>query len=171
MSALEADWLGACRRAGEGLRAVLADNPTTQQRVRETGTVGGGGDDTLLIDKWAEDAVFAELDALHAEGHRFCAISEERGTVDYGDPDVRVVVDPIDGSTNAKRGLTHHALSIAVADGPTMADVFFGFVFDFGPGEEWTARRGEGAHLNGAPIDPAPERRLADGRLEMITME
>ena len=40
---------------------------------------------------------------------------------------------------NAKRGLTHHALSIAVADGPTMADVVFGYVYDLGPGEEWCA--------------------------------
>src|SRR3954451_17072683 len=104
MNALEADWLAASRRAGEGLRAVLADNPTTRHRLRETGTVGGGGDDTLMIDKWAEDAVFAELDRLHEEGYRFCAVSEERGIVDYGDSAVRVVIDPIDGSTNANRG-------------------------------------------------------------------
>src|SRR3954468_17996683 len=171
MTALEADWLGACRRAGDGLRAVLADNPTTQHRVRETGTVGGGGDDTLLIDKWAEDAVFAELDALHAEGHRFCAVSEERGVVDYGSSDVRVVVDPIDGSTNAKRGLTHHALSIAVADGPTMADVAFGYVLDLGPSEEWWARRGEGAYLDGQRLDPPPERRTSRGLLELVAIE
>src|SRR5581483_6569192 len=149
MSALEADWLTASRRAAEGLRAVLADNPTTSDRVRETGTTGGGGDQTLLIDEWAEDAVFRELAAVHDQGHRFCAVSEERGTVDFGDSRVRVVVDPIDGSTNAKRGLPHHALSLAVADGPTMADVAFGYVLDLGPGEEWWARRGEGAFLNG----------------------
>src|SRR5689334_13495784 len=154
MSALEADWLGACRRAAEGLRSVLEDNPTTRERVRETGTVGGGGDDTLLIDKWAEDAVFAELDRLHADGHRFCAVSEERGVVDYGDARIRVVIDPIDGSTNAKRGLTHHALSIAVADGPTMGDVAFGYVLDLGPEEEWWARRGEGAWLDGQLLGP-----------------
>jgi myo-inositol-1(or 4)-monophosphatase len=166
-----ADWLGACRAAARGLRAVFADSPTSRERVVETGTRGEGGDRTLIIDAQAEAVVFAELDVLHAAGARFTAISEERGIVDYGGGDVRVVIDPIDGSLNAKRGMTHYALSIAVADGPTMADVFFGFVFDFGPGEEWTARRGEGACLNGAPIDPAPERRLRDGRLEMITME
>ncbi len=170
-TALAADWLGACRAAAQGLREVLADSPTSRERVIETGTRGEGGDRTLIIDAQAEEVVFAQLDLLHAAGVRFQAISEERGVVDYGDEQIRVVIDPIDGSLNAKRGMTHHALSIAVADGPTMADVFFGFVHDFGPTEEWTARRGEGAYLNGARIDPAPERRLADGRLEMITME
>jgi myo-inositol-1(or 4)-monophosphatase len=170
-TALAADWLGACRAAAEGLRKVLAESPTSRERVIETGTRGEGGDRTLIIDAQAEDVVFAQLDLLHDAGARFQAISEERGVVDYGGEEIRVVIDPIDGSLNAKRGMSHHALSIAVADGPTMADVFFGFVFDFGPGEEWTARRGEGAWLDGRLIDPAPERRLGDGRLEMITME
>jgi myo-inositol-1(or 4)-monophosphatase len=170
-SALEADWFGACRRAAEGLRAVLRENPTSRERVIETGTMGEGGDRTLVIDQAAEDAVFAELDRLHAEGNRFCAVSEERGVVDYGDPDVRVVVDPIDGSMNAKRGLTHHALSIAVSNGPTMGDVVFGYVHDLGPEEEWWARRGEGAWLDGERLRPPDERRTQDGRLELVAIE
>src|SRR5262249_2593177 len=63
-----------------------------------------------------------------------------------------VVVDPIDGSLNAKRGIPFFSLSIAVAEGETMGDVVFGFVHDFGSREEWTARRGEGAWLNGEPL-------------------
>jgi myo-inositol-1(or 4)-monophosphatase len=171
-TALAADWLGASRAAARGLREVLREHPTSRERVVETGTRGEGGDRTLVIDERAEDVVFAELDALHAAGARFTAVSEERGIVDYGADDVRVLIDPIDGSLNAKRGMSHYALSIAVADGPTMADVAFGFVYDFGPGEEWSARRGEGAWLDGRRIDaPQPERRLDDGRLEMIAIE
>jgi myo-inositol-1(or 4)-monophosphatase len=170
-SALEADWLGVCRRAGDGLRAVLRDSPTTSERLRETGTTGQGGDRTLLIDQAAEDAVFSELQRLHDDGHRFTAIAEERGVVDFGGEDVRVVIDPIDGSTNAKRGLTHHALSIAVADGPTMADVVFGYVLDLGPEEEWWAHRGDGAFLDGRRLDPPAERRDDEGRLEIVAIE
>src|SRR5690348_5442413 len=169
---LSHDWLGACRRAAEGLRAVLREHPTSTQRVVETGERGEGGDLTLVIDAAAEDAVFTELDRLHADGARFTAVSEERGFVDYGDSDVLVVIDPIDGSMNAKRGLTHHALSVAVSDGPTMADVLFGYVYDLGPGEEWCATRGDGVLLNGAPLAPAPpERRKRDGRLEIVAIE
>jgi myo-inositol-1(or 4)-monophosphatase len=125
-----------------------------------------------VIDSSAERVVLNELDALSAQGYRFAAISEERGEIDYGDRAVRVIVDPIDGSLNAKRGVPHHALSIAVADGETMADVVFAFVYDFGPAEEWWARRGEGAWLNGTQIDPdRHERRVHDGRLEILGIE
>jgi myo-inositol-1(or 4)-monophosphatase len=171
-TALDADWLGACRGAVVGLRDVLQAHPRTRQRAVETGDRGEGGDRTLVIDEGAEHAVFAQLDALHAAGHRFTAVSEERGEVDYGGGGIRVVIDPIDGSLNAKRLLPHYALSIAVADGPTMADVAFAYVFDFGAGEEWTAARGEGAQLDGVPLDPSlPERRAPDGRLELLGIE
>ena len=62
------------------------------------------------------------------------------------------MLDPIDGSINAKRGLPFFSLSVAVAEGGTMGDVVFGYVYDFGTGEEWTAERGGGATLNGAPL-------------------
>jgi myo-inositol-1(or 4)-monophosphatase len=170
--ALTADWLGLCRRAAEALRDVLAEAPSTRQRAVETGDRGEGGDRTLVIDRAAEDAVFALLDELHAGGCRFRVVSEERGEVDYGDPGVLVVVDPIDGSLNAKRDLPHHAISIAVADGPTMADVAFAYVYDYGPGEEWVARRGEGAMLDGEALDPGlGERRNRAGKLEVIGLE
>lgn len=171
-AALSADWLGACRRATQGLRDVLADHPTRGQRLEETGERGEGGDQTLVIDQLAEDHVFAELQALHDAGARFCAVSEERGVVHFGSDDIVVVIDPIDGSTNAKRGLPHIGISIAVADGRTMADVFFGFVADLGTGDEWCARRGEGVWVNGDKISDVPaERRNRYGKLELVAIE
>jgi myo-inositol-1(or 4)-monophosphatase len=170
--ALEYDWLGACRRAAQGLQSVLRDHPTSIERVIETGETGGGGDRTLVIDAEAEDRVFEELERLHDAGARFTVVSEERGNVDFGGDGVLVVVDPIDGSLNAKRGLPHHALSVAVAIGPTMDDVIFGFVHDLGPGEEWRAVLGEGTYVNNRRVDHAPpERHTADGRLELLAVE
>lgn len=165
------DWLGLCRKAARQLGEVLEGHPTTQERAVEAGR-GSGGDRSLVIDRAAEEGVFSLLDDLHAQGHRFAVVSEERGEVDYGDPELRVVIDPIDGSLNAKRDLPHHAISIAVADGPTMADVAFAFVYDYGPGEEWVARRGGGATLDGAALDPGlAERRNPEGRLEVLGIE
>jgi myo-inositol-1(or 4)-monophosphatase len=171
-SALDADWLGACQRAVTGLEQMLAETVSITERAIETGTRGSGGDRTLVIDRCAEDVVLGELEGLRAQGHRFVALSEERGAVDFGDPSVRVIVDPIDGSLNAKRGISHYALSVAVAAGETMSDVVFGFVHDFGPREEWWARRGEGAWLNGVRLDPTlGERRARDGKLEVLGIE
>jgi myo-inositol-1(or 4)-monophosphatase len=171
-SALEADWLGVCRRARAGLDKMLAESPSTEERAVETGSRGSGGDRTLEIDEGAERLVLAELETLRDQGFRFTAFSEERGEIDYGDPGIRVIIDPIDGSLNAKRGIPHHALSVAVADGSTMADVAFAYVYDFGPSEEWWARRGEGAYLDGSQLDrDLPERRGRDGRLEVVGIE
>src|SRR3954452_15311264 len=104
------DWLGACRRSAAAIRDMLAGRPTIAERVKETGTRGEGGDRTLLIDEAAEDVVFAELEQIPDAGARFAAVSEDRGVVGFGDPDRLVVIDPIDGSVNAKRGLPHFAL-------------------------------------------------------------
>jgi myo-inositol-1(or 4)-monophosphatase len=83
-----------------------------------------------------------------------------------------VIIDPIDGSLNAKRDACHYAVSLAVADGDTMADVAFGFVHDFGAREQWWAQRGEGAWRDGVALDPSlPERRSRDGRLELLGIE
>ena len=117
---------------------------------------GEGGDDTTAIDAAAEDAVVARLEALEAD---FVLVSEELGERIFGaGGPMRVVVDPIDGSVNAKRGIPFFSLSLAVADGPTMGDVTFGYVYDFGAREEWVAERGRGATLNGLPLQAPPPK-------------
>jgi myo-inositol-1(or 4)-monophosphatase len=116
--------------------------------------VGVGGDRTLAIDRRSEDIVFAELERLSAKGLEFTAISEERGEVRFGaaDPGALVVIDPLDGSLNARRMLPSFSLSLAVASGPTMADVEVAYVHDFGSDEEYFARRGGGARVNEEPM-------------------
>jgi myo-inositol-1(or 4)-monophosphatase len=161
--ALEADWLALSRRALEGVRTALARYPTSADRGAETGR-GEGGDITLVIDRAAEDAIFAELEAL---GLPLTAISEERGRVELaGGGPVHVVIDPVDGSLNAKRGLPFACVSIAVASGATMDEVQFGYVGELeGPGE-WWARTGEGAFLGDHRLD-----RLSPGPLEVLGLE
>jgi myo-inositol-1(or 4)-monophosphatase len=144
------EWLSACRRMVAAQRELFAEQRGIAARTVYAG-IGEGGDRTLAIDRRCEDIVFAELQRLHAEGHQFTAISEERGEVAFGDPGSakRVIVDPLDGSLNARRMLPTHSLSIAVGEGPTMADIELGYVYDFGASEEYFARRGQGATLDG----------------------
>jgi myo-inositol-1(or 4)-monophosphatase len=152
------DWLELCRAAAAEVEGVLVELPTRAERERVVGA-GEGGDDTTAIDDAAERAVVALLDA---GGIDFALVSEELGhRAARAEGAVTVVLDPIDGSINAKRGIPFFSLSLAVAEGPTMADIVFGFVHDFGSGEEWSAVRGEGARLDGAPLGgPLPKRSI-----------
>jgi myo-inositol-1(or 4)-monophosphatase len=153
------DWLAVCRAATADVRGVLAELPTRSEREPVLAR-GEGGDDTTAIDAAAERVILARFDDLDVT-----IVSEEVGV--RGDGRMRVVVDPIDGSLNAKRGIPFFSLSIAVADGETMGDVDFAYVYDFGSGEEWTARRGEGAFLNGERIGSVKPK----DRIEMIAFE
>lgn len=75
------------------------------------------------------------------------------------------IVDPIDGTTNFVRGLRQSAISVALArDG----QVEYAVVFDPYKNEMFSARRGGGAFLNGAPIRVSGKP-LAEGIFGMGT--
>jgi myo-inositol-1(or 4)-monophosphatase len=167
------DWLDFCRRAAGAARDAVHAYSTTAERGVETGR-GEGGDTAYVIDRAAEDAIFAEIEAL---GVPLLAVSEERGELEIGEGgQVRVVVDPVDGSLNAKRGLPFACVSIAVASGPRMGDVEVGFVAELDPrlsagdepraGRDWWAVKGEGAFRDGEPLPP-----LRPGPLEVLGIE
>jgi myo-inositol-1(or 4)-monophosphatase len=142
------DWLELCRAAGDDVRDALERLPGRASREPVVGA-GLGGDDTTAVDAAAEHVV---VERFRRAGGPFTLVSEELGEKRFGEGGPWIVLDPIDGSNNAKRGLPHFALSVAVAEGPTMGDVVFGYALDLGSGEEWTAWRGEGAFLNGGRL-------------------
>ena len=158
------DWLATCRAAAEDVRGVLDELPTRAEREPVVGA-GEGGDDTVAIDAAAERAIVERLRTTELD---FVLVSEELGEKRFGDGgSTYVVVDPIDGSLNAKRGIPFFSISVAVADGPTMDDVVFGYVYDFGTGEEWTAERGAGARLDGDRLGAVRPKE----RIEILSFE
>ena len=75
-------------------------------------------------------------------------LSEESGAQAWDRP-LRVIVDPIDGSTNLSRGLDPYGPSLCVLDesGPRV-----GLVTNFASGDEYVGVRGSGAWRNGTPL-------------------
>ena len=162
------DWIGLCRRVVGRQRELFRGSGGIAQRTVYEGR-GEGGDMTLELDRRCEDIVFEELERELEGGPSVLAISEERGEVAIGgsEASLRVVIDPIDGSLNVRRTIPSHSLSIAVADGTAMDDVFFGLVHDFGADEEFAAHAGQGATLDGTPL----QTDVPDQGLEVVGVE
>jgi myo-inositol-1(or 4)-monophosphatase len=144
-------WLTVFQGIGKTMRAGIAEFLS-----REGGTVplgrGAGGDKTFPVDRWAEDIVIAGLEEVHRHGEAFTLISEELGIRKFGEGRAVVVVDPIDGSNNAKTGVPLFAVSIALLEGTTLGDLRTGYVMNLPTGDEFRAVKGNGAFKNGKRI-------------------
>jgi len=162
------EWLQVFSRIGQGVRqAVLPLAGTEAGRMPLS--VGAGGDTTIELDRAAEAVVFSELAALVERGEKFSVLSEEAGPRDFGADFPLVLVDPVDGSLNAKQGVPLFGLMLAVLDGPTLEDAVAGLVLNLNTGEEWTAIRKQGARRGGKPF--APMQRSDRGRIELLGLE
>ncbi len=130
------------------LLALLDEAAVAVQKALETfDRWGDGGErpDQYALDQVADSAV---LEVLTLSG--LSVLSEESGLV-QGDTSELVIVDPVDGSTNASRRIPHYCTSLCVVDdkGPSVA-----FVLNLANGERFHAARGEGAFLNGEAMQP-----------------
>jgi myo-inositol-1(or 4)-monophosphatase len=132
-------------------------------------SVGAGGDTTIALDRAAEDVVLSELVGIAARGERFSVLSEEAGRRSFGADYPLVLVDPVDGSLNAKQGVPLFGLMLAVLDGPTVGDAFAGLVLNLTTGEEWSAVRGKGASRAGKPLSRLAS--TSDHRIELLGLE
>lgn len=152
----------ACDEVGRRVAAM-----SVAERARPVGT-GAGGDTTVYADEVAEQILLQALRPLAKErAGGFTVVTEEAGEVPMGGDAIVVVVDPVDGSVNAKRGLPSFATSIAIAHGRTIGDVWLGLVRDHATGEDIVAERGRGSFVDGArqrpvPVDP-PELLMLEG--------
>jgi myo-inositol-1(or 4)-monophosphatase len=144
-------WLDVFKSIGirmrEGVSEILS---------REGGKIalgkGAGGDKTFPVDKWAEDIVISALEKAHEQGEAFTLISEELGVRKFGEGGKVVLVDPIDGSNNAKTGIPFFSTSIALLNGDKLSDLVVAYVINLAMGDEFTAIRGQGAFKNGTRI-------------------
>lgn len=113
------------------------------------------GHSGLRPDQYNHDVVADKilLDGLLSAGFR--VLSEESGIV--GDGEILVVIDPVDGSTNASRALPWYATSLCAVDedGPLVAEVA-----NLATGDRFRAIRGMGAEADTVVLQPTGCRRL-----------
>lgn len=117
----------------------------------------GWGPSGLRPGQYRSDVVAdrAALEVLHAAG--LAVLSEESGRTGDEDAELVAVLDPVDGSTNASRGIPWFATSICVVDGDgPLAAV----VVNQAIGRRYDAVRGGGSRRDGEPCHPSGERSL-----------
>lgn len=148
------DWLPLFRAIAAEVREQLTPVAGTAAG-REVVGRGAGGDATVYLDQLAEGIVVRHLEQAYRSGFRFTMISEELGERDFGGPGL-VLVDPLDGSYNAKSGLPYYAVVLAATDGDKLGDVLVGYVQNLVTGDEFYASRNGGAFRNGKPLVPQP---------------
>lgn len=127
--------------AGVADRASLVAEPTQRQTTQYS------------IDLAADAAAVAVL-----VGAGVGVLSEESGLHHGGRP-VVVVLDPVDGSTNASRGIPWYATSLAAVDADGLRAAL---VVDQASGERFDALRGGGARLDGRPVTASGQERLPE---------
>lgn len=112
--------------------------------------VGAGGDISRRIDIIAEKTV---LDYLNEINFDCVVLGEECGRVELSkNPKGFVIMDAIDGSTNAVRGIPFFCCSLAFATGNKLSSVTDGVVIDLSNGDLYYATKGKGAFANGTRI-------------------
>ena len=109
--------------------------------------LGADGTVTKYVDKLAEDAA---INYLNKSKTKVNVLSEEIGFLDNG-ADYTFVLDPIDGTRNAYRGIPFYSVSIAIGKS-TLSDVEYGIVKNIPSGDVFTAEKSHGAFLNGNRI-------------------
>lgn len=109
--------------------------------------MGADGTPTEELDRLAETAILKVLDA---EGVDWNLLSEEIGYVPRGGQST-LVVDPIDGTSNALRNLPFSTVSLALGR-TDLAGIDVGLVRDLHRGTTYWAARGQGAFRDGRPI-------------------
>ena len=131
------------------------------EKAKQAQGRGAGGDVTRFIDALAESIVIRTLQ----ENHVSCIlVSEEKGTqqiCEAGGHDY-VVLDAIDGTTNALHRIPFSATSIAHANGTMLHDVDIALIMELNTGDTYWAEKGEGAYEGENRIHPSEVTRLED---------
>ena len=130
----------------DAVQAAIEKIPNSRCKGEEV-CMGADGTPTSQIDKVAENAAL-----MHIQSNRIPLniLSEEIGFVDNGAEET-LVMDPIDGTSNAIAGIPYFTISLAVGTSK-LSDIRLGYLRNPVTGDVYTAEKGKGAFKNGCPI-------------------
>jgi fructose-1,6-bisphosphatase/inositol monophosphatase family enzyme len=155
----------ANKTADKIARKIKREQSTNFYKFGNNIGLGADGTVTKYIDKIAEEAA---LDFLNKSKIKVNILSEEIGFID-NNSDYTFVLDPIDGTRNAYRGIPFYAVSIAIGKSK-ISDVEYGVVKNIPTGDIFTAEKRHGAFFNSIKVgtpevpDKEPLSSLALGK-------
>jgi myo-inositol-1(or 4)-monophosphatase len=142
-------------QSAELVRLLRGLPPIARQKLNEVIEAGDAFDNVGIgADKAATTRIDRELesvciDYLSVSGIVASVLSEEIGAIKISETGLQAVLDPLDGTTNAKMGFPYYALSLALLyEGEAVA----GLVFNYASGDVFLGVKREGATRNGQPI-------------------
>jgi len=143
----------AARRVYDNVKHL----PGTKESGGDFGR-GAGGDISRRIDVLAEKTV---LDYLKEINFECVVLGEECGRVELSEKTNGIVImDAVDGSTNAVRGIPFSCCSLAFATGNKLSSITDAVVIDLYSGDLYSASKGNGAFMNDHKIQVHKEKPL-----------
>jgi len=109
--------------------------------------VGADGTPTKYVDKLAEDVA---INFLEKSKVKVNVLSEEAGYLDFGG-EYTFVLDPVDGTRNAYRGIPFYSVSLGIGKSK-LSDIEYGIVKNIPTGDVFVAEKGHGAFFNNKRI-------------------
>jgi fructose-1,6-bisphosphatase/inositol monophosphatase family enzyme len=109
--------------------------------------IGADGTPTKYIDKIAEDAA---IKFLKKSDLKVNLLSEEAGFLDFNG-EYTFVLDPVDGTRNAYRGIPFFSVSLGIGKS-SLSDIEFGIVKNIPNGNIYLAEKNQGAYLDNKRI-------------------
>jgi fructose-1,6-bisphosphatase/inositol monophosphatase family enzyme len=105
--------------------------------------IGADGTPTKYVDNIAEEVA---INIIKKSKIPINLLSEEIGFIN-NNSQYTIVLDPIDGTRNACRGIPFYAVSLAVGSS-VLSDISYGVVKNIATGDTFIAEKGQGAFLN-----------------------
>ncbi len=152
-------WIDTCPKICQKVEEAIMD-ARDDPAVTSITKIGADGTPTHKIDEYAEEAA---IKVLEESGKSLILISEEIGTIKIGNEDAEAVLimDPIDGTTNAIKNIPCYGFSLAIASlngdddlkNIKLTDISIAFVKNIPTGDTYLAVKDRYATKNGNPIN------------------